>query len=311
MTGNPRLGINIGSVAAYAVGVAVLLAGALLFTQYLRAAGIRLEKKEIYAPDGLMLRSLPERFPERNPRWRAVTANQVMSQEVLAELGSENYISRWFEREPQPDEQEPLRLQLHAVYYTGLIDTVPHVPERCFVGGGMVAQGTRLVDVPLDLDRFTPDIFLERELRDAGVSEDEIAERTVLTGRGIEVPNPVRLPRGVDDLRMNVTEFIDGAGQRVPLVEGAEGHGERDLPAEGEADKDEIVAPDLGAARLRRLLLRHQRRGGAYGRAGPHPRVQHHRRVRVLHESAVSGRRPGIGRRTRRRSGRHAQPDVP
>jgi len=215
MTGNPRLGINIGSVAAYAVGVAVLLAGALLFTQYLRAAGIRLEKKEIYAPDGLMLRSLPERFPERNPRWRAVTANQVMSQEVLAELGSENYISRWFEREPQPDEQEPLRLQLHAVYYTGLIDTVPHVPERCFVGGGMVAQGTRLVDVPLDLDRFTPDIFLERELRDAGVSEDEIAERTVLTGRGIEVPNPVRLPRGVDDLRMNVTEFIDGAGQRV------------------------------------------------------------------------------------------------
>jgi len=33
-------------------------------------------------------------------------------------------------------------LQLHLAYYTGLIDRVPHVPERCFEAGGYLQVGT-------------------------------------------------------------------------------------------------------------------------------------------------------------------------
>lgn len=206
----PRQGVG-----AYVAAIAVLVVGAVAFSAYLNAAGIRLEKEAIYAADGLVLRSLPRSFPERDPVWRDTGEVESMSAEVLAELGSDNWVTRWFERVPESEDDERLVVQLHAVYYTGLIDTVPHVPERCFVGGGLVRVpgSTRVVDVPLDLDRLIPDLDYLAEQREAGVAEDDL--ETILMGRGTEVPNRIRLPRGVENLRMNITEFSAGGDQSI------------------------------------------------------------------------------------------------
>lgn len=72
--------------------------------------------------------------------------------EIEKTLGTTNYLTRLYvERNPK-DKDRPIALDLHLAYYTGMIDTVPHVPDRCFVGGGM-QLGEVVGDVPLNLDR--------------------------------------------------------------------------------------------------------------------------------------------------------------
>ncbi|MEM6458024.1 MAG: exosortase/archaeosortase family protein [Planctomycetota bacterium] len=81
----------------------------------------------------------------------------VLPPEIVDELGTENYLSRWY-RDTRVPEGEPGHLvRLHAAYYTGLSDTVPHVPDRCFVAGGVQHKGLASHVVRLDPSRFTED----------------------------------------------------------------------------------------------------------------------------------------------------------
>jgi len=42
-------------------------------------------------------------------------------------------------------------VHLHIAYYTGQIDAVPHVPDRCLVAGGYVKLTAEPINVPLDV----------------------------------------------------------------------------------------------------------------------------------------------------------------
>jgi hypothetical protein len=204
-----------GGILGYAGAIAIMFAGALGFTQYLSAADIQLQKKPIEAPGGLKFHTLPGELPPSDPRWRDTGRAESMSKEVIEELGTENFVTRWYAQTDAPEGERPHLVQLHAAYYTGMIDTVPHVPERCFVGGGLrtVAGSTKQVRVPLDMSRLVPDLAYERAQREAGVPEDEIDR--IWMGRSAEVHSRVRLPRGVENLKMNVTEFSDGSKNRI------------------------------------------------------------------------------------------------
>lgn len=193
---------------AYAALLALFLAAAAGFTAYIEAVGINLDKDPIYPESGLKLASIPSKFPEYNPVWQDTGRRDPISKEIEAELGTSNHVTRYFEllQSPDPDDnQPPVVMQLHAAYYTGLIDTVPHVPERCFVGGGLelVSGSTRVVPIPLSLERFTTD----PEFRDT--------DTTVYRARGVDIPNPVRLPKGVENLEFRVSEFAAGENTRV------------------------------------------------------------------------------------------------
>lgn len=187
-----------GRVMAAAVSALVVLgASALGLGAVLRGLKLQLFKLPIEAPGGLKLHSLPTSFPRESPRWTQYIPDEIASAEVLEELGTTNYITRWFRREPVGDRAE-LVVQFHAAYYTGMIDTVPHVPERCMVGGGLeIAGATELVPVPLDRSRLVMDL-------DHAEGEDRI-----LMGRSDEVHTRVRLPRGVENLQLMVTPFRD------------------------------------------------------------------------------------------------------
>jgi hypothetical protein len=75
----------------------------------------------------------------------------MMSAEVLEELGTRNYLSRSYQEREGKDGRPPRRLELHLAYYTGMIDTVPHVPERCMTGAGWTLVSSP-VRMPLKLD---------------------------------------------------------------------------------------------------------------------------------------------------------------
>lgn len=164
---------------------------------------LQLRKLPIEAPSGLKLHALP-----KDPQGWETIRDEVMSAEAMIELGTQNYVTRWYravDKDGRP--ADPARLvQMHAAYYTGMIDTVPHVPERCMIGGGLEYAGASgVVKVPLDRSLLVPDPYdnpMEGQTR-------------LLTGRNQRVPVRTRLPRGIDNLEMMVTPFRDAEGTRT------------------------------------------------------------------------------------------------
>jgi exosortase len=173
--------------------LAVLAGSALGFGAAIDGLGYHLRKKPIYPSDGRVLSALPR----QTPSWTQVGTDRVESKEIVEELGTENYLNRTYVRREAEPGQRPVVLELHAAYYTGMIDTVPHVPERCFVGGGMV-QSVGATNMPLAMDTSTwiPDPTLPVDMRERFGSVHSV--RLPSDGRYTDRPGMrVRLPVGV------------------------------------------------------------------------------------------------------------------
>lgn len=79
----------------------------------------------------------------------------ALSSDMEAALGTTQYISWWFRDTRVPEGQPGSVIRLHVPYYTGTIDTVPHVPDRCFVAGGATPTGTDVLNIHVASDRIT------------------------------------------------------------------------------------------------------------------------------------------------------------
>ena len=195
----PRLGWSALGTPAFVVSMALLAVASVGLRAAVAAKGVYLSKRPIYADGGLAFHSMPTRYAS----WERVGTDTVLSAEMLETLGTQNYLSRWY----VPTVGDKTRgVELHLAYYTNMIDSVPHVPERCFVGAGWTIDGpSKIVPVALDMDRFFVDRDADAE-RHGGV----IYKGHDTFGR------EVRLPRGVRDLRLNVTPFKhSGSEKRV------------------------------------------------------------------------------------------------
>ncbi|MCH7961464.1 MAG: exosortase-associated EpsI family protein [Planctomycetes bacterium] len=185
---------------AFLVAVGLLSAGAVGLFFAIEAAHIYLTKKPIYPRSGLKLNALPT----ETAGWIRVGTDHVESAEIVDELGTTNYLTRTYMEKNPSDQRAPRTVQLHIAYYTGMIDTVPHVPDRCFVGAGLRPGGLD-ERVPITLDDST---WLER--RD--VRDDW--KGLVFTMRpsseyGITGGARVTLPRNPDKITMRAMNFID------------------------------------------------------------------------------------------------------
>ncbi len=180
---------------------AVLLGGAgIALSAVIQTRGLHLKKLEINAPEGRKLHTLPDVFPT----WQKIGQNHEMSAEAIAELGTENFLTAAYECTDVPEGQPRPRLEVHLTYYTGMIDTVPHVPERCLVAAGIQQTGTPvLVPVPLDFDRLTKNAEVEAQAGDEVIWE----------GRSPTMFRRINLPAGLEKLQMRVTPFKDNQGR--------------------------------------------------------------------------------------------------
>ena len=118
--------------------------------------GSTLGMQAVVAWQGAVL--LKEEVPLRHPLtllpldkagWTFVR-DDVLSPDVVEVLGTEHYLSRLYKDTSVPDGQPGQVVRVHIAYYTGMVDTVPHVPDRCFVAGGMVGQGVSGVNLAVD-----------------------------------------------------------------------------------------------------------------------------------------------------------------
>lgn len=195
---------------AVAVSLLVLASSAFALPAVTRWAGFHLKKLPIEAPFD---RTLPA-LPVETANWKRLGLDAEMSKDELDELGTLNTISRTYGAKapvpttgltlpPRPTGEALPALGLHLAYYTGSIDAVPHVPERCLVGGGFQLVGTAR-EVPLPLDR--------REWRrhDDPPKGMEGLYRAKLPNSFTDAPGVlVTLPMGVENLCLRVSEYAD------------------------------------------------------------------------------------------------------
>lgn len=182
----------------------MLLIAAGLFTVGVSAAKVYLQKLPVPAPFALAS------MPPDSESWQRVGEDRLESAEVVETLGTENYLNRMLQqRRPSTPGGDRHVVDLHLAYYTGMIDTVPHVPERCFVGGGMqVGAATRVVPIPLDLS-------------DTSMLRSEVENTALLGSRTPEALMPIEREDGTRDvywIRLD-SEFSRAPGQlvRVPF----------------------------------------------------------------------------------------------
>ena len=132
--------------ARSALIVATLTLGisAIGFNYGVRAARYYLQKEVV--PLRAPLTTIPRKLGD----WKAHGLDKRLTVELEEELGTEDYLDRRYLK----DETDPAvgRLFVHITYYSGLIDTVPHIPDRCLVAGGLVKQ-TMPENMDLAIDR--------------------------------------------------------------------------------------------------------------------------------------------------------------
>jgi hypothetical protein len=189
---------------AFAVGCATLLVGGVGFQVALAQLRVFLKKESV------PLREPLDTVPASLGRWKQVGKDSVFSDALVEELGTHAYIDRFYALDGDPEKGA---IEVHAAYYTGMIDTVPHIPERCWNANGMVMRGQPAV-IPIPMDRAAWDLA-DGPVQPGSGARYPIAE--ILDRKTGKVAK-VSMPLG--DLQMTVTAFQDPRAPRATSLGG-------------------------------------------------------------------------------------------
>ncbi|MBO6513486.1 MAG: exosortase-associated EpsI family protein [Phycisphaerales bacterium] len=205
---------NRGTILAPVIAGCVMLGATIGISSYIKFADLHMQKIPIYPKDNRQVSAIPI----ETENWVRLGSDRISSSEIVEVMGTENYLSRDYIRKDSMDTDNPIVVEVHAAYYTGMIDTVPHVPERCFVGGGMQqSESSRNIQLPMDTSNWRPDRSVEESL--AGVSGTLYTTRLSNNRSYTDAPGiRVRLPRDVtpeNPLSMRCSEFLIGDGRKI------------------------------------------------------------------------------------------------
>ncbi|MFK7759126.1 MAG: exosortase-associated EpsI family protein [Phycisphaerales bacterium] len=203
-----------GTIIAPVIAGLIMLGSTLGIGAYIKFADLHMQKIPIYPENNRQVSAIPT----ETENWIRIGADHISSSEIVETLGTENYVSRDYILKSTQDNNRPVRVELHAAYYTGMIDTVPHVPERCFVGGGLQqSESSRNIDLDLNTDSWRVDASVPEQF--AGLAGELYTVRLSNNRDWTDAPGiRVRLPRDVTPekpIQMRCSEFLLGEGQRI------------------------------------------------------------------------------------------------
>ncbi len=203
-----------GSILAPMIAGAIMLGSSIAIGVYIKFADLHMQKIPIYPENNRQVSAIPT----ETDNWVRIGSDRISSSEIVETLGTENYLSREYILKESQDAKKKVVVELHAAYYTGMIDTVPHVPERCFVGGGLQqSESSRNMSLDLDTSSWRVDTTVPPEL--AGVAGELYTVRLSNNRDWTDTPGlRVRLPRDVtpeNTIEMRCSEFLIGEGQRI------------------------------------------------------------------------------------------------
>ena len=137
--------------------MALGVAGGVLLTTWLGQSGVVAATQAVMFKEPVPLRHQLFRLPQTLGSWELFRKDPPLPDEVVKTLGTDQYVSMIYEDLDWPEDRPGRFVRLHVPYYTGMIDTVPHVAERCFVGGGMQLMGSDFVNLELPYLGAEPD----------------------------------------------------------------------------------------------------------------------------------------------------------
>ncbi|MBL9147661.1 MAG: exosortase-associated EpsI family protein [Phycisphaerae bacterium] len=189
---------------AFVAACAILFLGALGFAGAVRQLNYFLMKEPIE------LRAALDTLPTRIGEFERAGNDRHFSKEILEELGTNQYVDRTYVRKGQVG---PMRVDVHIAYYTGTIDDVPHIPERCSVVHGNQLFGDT-VEIPLKLDTSAWNMKSGVFNRATGLeyASTEVADPITLRRTTVHLP--------VEDLILRVSEFQSPSRPRWRQIAG-------------------------------------------------------------------------------------------
>lgn len=185
-------------IAAYCCACAVMLLGAAGFRVAVERLNVFVVKKPVE------LRGPLATIPPTLGAWRRVGEDTIFGAALVEELGTSQYLDRTYALEGDPEKG---LASVHVAFYTGAIDDVPHIPERCWDAAGMVmTRPPEVLDLEIDDSEWT----LEPELVNLASGEPY---------RSVEVRHPVtgmieRVYMPVGPIEMTVSEFRPATSTR-------------------------------------------------------------------------------------------------
>jgi hypothetical protein len=100
------------------------------------------------------LRRPLDAVPTEIGRWSRIGQDTSYPDIMLEELGTRSYLDRTYAIEGDPAKGA---LHVHVASYTGTIDAVPHIPERCWAVGGLeLTQNSEAAALDIDRTRWRP-----------------------------------------------------------------------------------------------------------------------------------------------------------
>ncbi len=176
--------------AALAVVSVTLLVCGIGFRFAVHAADLYLRKEAVE------LRVQLSNIPKRLGQWTASGPDEKLTAEFEEELGTAQYLNRRYVNQRLG---RGTAVNLHITYYTGMIDTVPHIPDRCLVASGATKASLPLnIDLNVDRSDWIRSDLLNRR---TGDPYPVYAFTQSITGRPVAVHMPI------GNFRLRITEF--------------------------------------------------------------------------------------------------------
>lgn len=135
--------------------ITTAIGGGILFTSVLGIYGVLMANDFVLRKEPLPLREPLLRVPTRFGTWEMIAEDPPLSRDILEQLGTKEYFSRIYRDKSRTGPGTDIKL--HLAYYTGTPDTVPHVPDRCWVAGGMTHMGITFPTITLPADSYSRD----------------------------------------------------------------------------------------------------------------------------------------------------------
>lgn len=200
-----------GHRLAAGMGVGVLLTCLIVLLAVLQITDTVLFKEEV--PLRHYLTKIPKRFGgphDPNGNWNMAGVDRRLPSDQEHALGTNRYISRLYIDETKPRNHQASVVRLHVAYYTGTVDTVPHVAERCLLAGGARSVGAGLGRTTLEVGG--PGFRARDDGSTVGVSQLD-PDGSSIPQLSIEASIFTYLPDQDTIRRANVTYFFAANGK--------------------------------------------------------------------------------------------------
>jgi len=180
-----------GSAATgFITAVVILSTSAVALQVGVSALNVYLKKEAVFPRKDFSI------LPSVLDDWKRIGEDARFDSAGVEALGTELYLTRAYGNK---DKTLPV-IQLHIAYYTGQIDAVPHIPDRCMVAGGYVPLTAEPITVSMNID-------------DSDWVDDQQKDQNGVSYPMIERWNPIQetneiihFPLG--DFELRCTEFI-------------------------------------------------------------------------------------------------------